>query len=174
VFDRLVELFLQFCDLFFVWNVVDEWQRGVVLRFGRPVRDAKPGIVWLWPLRIERVVVEDMFERPAALPVQSLTTADGHGVAVSAIIVYRVQNARKVILRTGGHEQALIATVPAVVASHVTAAKWEDLMSQEFLDAVTSDVRAEAKTWGIKVLSVRFGNVAKAPTLRLLAEQSHS
>jgi regulator of protease activity HflC (stomatin/prohibitin superfamily) len=174
MFDRLVDLFISFIDLFFVWNVVEEWQRGVVLRFGRPVRDVTPGLNWIWPLRIERIVTEDIYERPATLQVQSLTTADEQSVAMSVLVVFKVQNARRVILKSGGHEEALMSVVPAVVARHVTGANWSDLTTQEFWGTVTSDVRQEARAWGVKVLSVRFANLVKAPTLRLLQEQSHS
>lgn len=174
MFDKIVEFVVRFAELFYFWRIVDQWERGIVLRLGRAVRDAKPGVCWVWPLAIERVVVEDTYERPATLQVQSLTTADGVSVALSAVVVFKVQNARRVILKSGGHEEALLSVVPAVVATHVTGANWEDLTSDEFLATVTTDVRAEAKSWGIRVQSVRFANLVRARTLRLLAEQSHS
>ncbi len=167
MFEKLVDFLLGVIELFYVTRVVSDWEQGVVLRFGRYKRDASPGLRWVWPLGIERLVTTVNFPRPARLPPQSLTTSDGVAVVVSAVVTHKVQNARKVLLECGDAEEALLDSLTGVIASHVTGATWSDLTGAEFWDTVTSDACKKAKSWGVKVLSVQPADVARCRSLRL-------
>jgi regulator of protease activity HflC (stomatin/prohibitin superfamily) len=171
MFDKLVETLIQFFDLFFFARIVDEWESGVVLRFGRYSRSVGPGWHLIVPLGVERLVTQDMYPAVAKLAVQSLTTADGFAVAVRALVTWRAQNARKVLLECGGAEEALVDSVTGVVARHVMGVNWRDLVSEEFAAMVTADVTKKAKTWGVKVLAVQLSDVVKCRTYRILDDK---
>lgn len=174
MFDKLVDLALQFIELFFVCRIVDQWEKGVVLRFGRFHRLVKPGLVWVCPLSIERVILEDTYRKVANLVPQSLTTADGKGVILSAVVTYRIRDAKRVILHAGGHEEAIVAAVPGTIGELVMGSNWSDLNTEEFRATVTTTANAVAKGWGVEVEEVRFSNLVAARSLRLFAEQNHT
>lgn len=172
--DRIIDFVVQFIELFFICRIVDQWERGLVLRFGRFQRLVKPGVVWTLPLGIDRVLKEDTYRKVAALPPQSLTTADGRSVIVSPVVTYRVRNAKKVILQAGGHEEAIVASVPGTIGKLVMAANYSDLNTEEFRSTVTSASDEEAREWGMEIEDVRFANLVAARSYRLFAEQNHN
>lgn len=165
--DKLIELLVQFIELFYVWRICDQWERGVVLRFGKFNRLVKPGRLWVWPLGIERVLTEDTYQKVATLPTQSLTTADGKGVVLTPVLTYRVRNAKKVILQAGGHEEAVLAIVPGTVSELVSGGRWADLVTEEWRATVLSACQERAGEWGMQVLDVRFADLVQARTYRL-------
>ena len=174
MFDKLVEFVIRFADLFRFWCVINQWERGIVLRLGKYHRAARPGLIWLWPFAIEHVFFEEVYRKVASLPPQSLTTADGKGVIVSAVVTYRVRNAKQVILQAGGHEEAIIASVPGTIGELVMAANWIDLNTEEFRQTVTNYANTAARGWGMEVEEVKFSNLVAARSLRLFAEQNHT
>jgi len=171
MFDKLVDLLIQFLDLFFFVRIVDEWESGVVLRFGRFHRLAGPGWRLIVPLGVERLITQDTYPVVSKLAVQSLTTADGFAVSVRALVTWRAQNVRKVLLECGGAEEALVDSVTGVVARNVMAVNWRDLVSEEFAKMVTSDVTRKARTWGVKVLAVQLSDVVKCRTYRIMGDR---
>lgn len=173
MFEKLTDFLIQCIGIFQFWKVVEQWERGLVLRFGRYHRMVKPGLVFVWPFYIESVYVEDIYRKVAALPPQSLTTSEGVSVVVSAVVTYRVKNVKKVILAAGGHEDAIIAVIPGTIGAFVSGARWDDLNTEEFRSTVASAAHESAVDWGMVVEDVRFANLVKARSYRLFNENNH-
>lgn len=171
MFDRIVDFLLSIIGLFKFWAVVDQWERGIVVRLGRYNRMARPGFMWIWPFSVEHVLVEDTYKKVTHLHPQSLTTADGKSVVASAVVTYRVRNAKKVILTAGGHEEAIVASVPGTIGKFVMAANYTDLNTEEFRSTVTTACNEEASAWGMEIEEVRFANLVAARSYRLFAEK---
>jgi regulator of protease activity HflC (stomatin/prohibitin superfamily) len=97
-----VELFLIIIGLtvlYRVWGwffsvpkrqVVQAFQRGVVLRESNVERVVGPGAYWITPKR--RLLLCDVRPTPFQVPAQELLTADGMGVRISLAGEYRVVN----------------------------------------------------------------------------------
>ena len=171
--DRLVELVIQFVDLFFFTRVVDQWERGIVLRFGKLARKVKPGLRFVAPFGIERLLLESVYARPAVLESQSLTTADGVSVVITPIVLFQVRDAAKLLLKSGGQEEAVVDAVAGVVTAHVTGAKWADLTTDEFRATVVADAAANARVWGIDIRNITWKDLVQTPTYRLIQETNH-
>jgi regulator of protease activity HflC (stomatin/prohibitin superfamily) len=169
VFDKLVELLVQFIDLFYFVRVIDQYMGGVVLRLGKYHRTLGPGAHMVWPLGIERVLMQHTNPSTTKLDAQSLTTADGVAVVVSAVVTWRVSNVRKVLLECDGHEQVMLDSTTGVLAEHVTGVVWSDLVTEEFRCTITSAVAQRARKWGIKVMKVQLKDVARCRSLRLFS-----
>lgn len=173
MFDKLIDLFVQFIEVFQFWRVVDQWEKGIVLRLGKFHRMARPGLMFIWPLHIEQLFVEDIFRKVTTLAPQSLTTADGVGVVASPVVTYKVVNVKKVILQAGGHEEAIIAVVPGKIGELIMGANWTDLNTEEFRATLTTASDEAAQEWGVEILEVRFANLVKARSYRLFNENNH-
>src|SRR5437879_5990815 len=65
-------------------RIVHERERGAVFRLGRYVRVSSPGLRYIVPLMIERMVRVDARTRLTDLPLQELVTADQVTVRVTA------------------------------------------------------------------------------------------
>jgi regulator of protease activity HflC (stomatin/prohibitin superfamily) len=167
--DKLVDLLVQFIDLFFFVRIVSVWEKGVVLRLGRYSRTVGPGWHLVWPFHFENLLTEHITPATTKLDAQSLTTSDGVAVEVSAVVTWRIVNVRKVLLECEGHEQVMLDSTTGVLAEHVTGVAWSDLTTEEFRRTLTTAVHARAKKWGIKILQVQLKDVTRCRSLRLFS-----
>ena len=71
-------------------QVVQAFQRGVVLRENKVETTLEPGVYWIAPKR--RLILCDIRPTPFQVSAQELLTADGMGVRVSLAGEYRVTN----------------------------------------------------------------------------------
>jgi|GEM_PF-1080602 len=102
---------------------IPEDHRGVLFRFGRLVRELKPGTAWVWPL-IDQVMLVDLREQTFALP-------DGLSVAN--------EGARYSV--TGQYTCKVTAAIPAVMAARQA--------QQDISQTVGEKLLAEIKRMGV-------------------------
>lgn len=168
MFDRLFE-FLKLCWEFVVpFVLVDEWQRGVVLRFGRWHRDLGPGFHWLWP-GIEQAITDSVITDTQVLPFQPLTTRDGVQVSVQALLTYRVVDFRKLATTVEGREQALHDSASGVIASEVSRHTWDEVRAPEFVQVVYKAVRRRGFRYGIELDEVQFPGLQRTRSYLVLS-----
>jgi membrane protease subunit HflK len=168
VLDKLIDTLLQFLDHFAVYAILDEYERGVVMRLGRPHRDIGPGLHWHWPLAVERVLRDNVVTDTIRLHSQSLTTSDGHGVTVSAVVTFTVTDVRKALLEVSGKIETLVDSVAGTVSTHVGESTWADLSRGAVQAKVLREARREAKAFGLEIVRVRFSDCAKVRAIRLI------
>lgn len=171
MFDRFVDLFLQFLDGFKFATVVSHWERGIVLRLGRFHREIKPGFHLVWPLWIEEVITEGMAITTTNLPAQSVTTKCGQAVTVAAVVTWKVSNVRKLILDVDGRQEPVLDACAGAVARAIAARDWAELHGHEadVATEITKAVHRRAMRYGVDVLEVQFTDLVKCRGLRLWA-----
>lgn len=76
-------------------RVVRDFERGLLIKRGRLVRELDPGAYRLWAPRTE-IEVFDLREQTLALPVQEITTKDRVPVKATLTLTYRVADPKKV------------------------------------------------------------------------------
>jgi regulator of protease activity HflC (stomatin/prohibitin superfamily) len=159
--DRLIDVLLQFIDLFKFWEVVAEYRRGVVFRFGR-CRDKLwgPGIHWRMPFGIDYIVHVNTTLETRSLPPQSLTTSDGLDITVSAVVSYRVSH--PILFTTEAEDiNDVIGRVPAVVVSKVIDADFDDIATSDWVEELFDEIRetlAEVRLVSQEYLSLASGS----------------
>lgn len=168
--SALINFLASIRDTFLVFTVVDAWEKGVVLRLGKPVRDVGPGLRWHWPLHIERVLVTSCAWETADLPAQSLATKDEAEIAISAVLTYRVNDARKFLIEVGGEESVLADSSRGVIRRVVGEHTWEDLQSPRVDEKITKAVRERAWRWGIEVKEAQLSDLTTATCYRIIGD----
>ena len=88
--------------LFSCMHVVLEWERSVVLRFGKFNRVAGPGLIFMIPLVEYSAATVDMRMRSTAFKAEHVLTADLVPVNVDAVLFWTVWDAGDGVL--GGEE----------------------------------------------------------------------
>src|SRR5262245_46000918 len=90
------------------WEVLHEYEEGVVLTFGRPRRAeyiVGPGLVLIWPFGIEEVLSFNKGINCKTLQEQTVQTADGHTVAVCGTIIWKVRDVYKLAVEVEDDEE---------------------------------------------------------------------
>ncbi len=169
MFDKLIDKLFELLDWFMICSTVHSYERGVVLRFGVPVRDVGPGLRWHWPLGVEQILTECVVLDTKHLQPQSLTTQDKESVVVSVVISYKIDDVRKTLLEVQGVQEVLSDTTYGVVARLVSKTAWSDLASTASEARLTKQVRDKAEPYGIGIVRVQFKDCAKIKSLRLLS-----
>ena len=169
--DRLLDLLLSALDLFRFWVVIEAFERAIVLRLGLHVRTLEPGLHFVWPLNIERVLHDNVVLRTTTIQPQSLTTADGETVVVSAVVTSRIEDIAKAILEVEGVDHALMDACFGAIGEAVAKSTWADLTSEKFAQDVTKTCRRQAKAYGVHIERVQLGDKAKCIAIR--QHQSH-
>jgi regulator of protease activity HflC (stomatin/prohibitin superfamily) len=157
-------------------KIVKQYERGVVLRFGRlhGVRD--PGIRFIIP--IVDVMTKVSF-RIVTLPIQSqgIITRDNVSVGVSAVAYYRVVDAVKSVIAIENVQSAIdqIAqtTLRKVVGQHHLDEALSDTATlnaniREILDVTTAE-------WGVEVTLVELKDILLPDSMkRAMARQAEA
>lgn len=169
MFDRLVELVVQFADLFRFWVVLDSFEQGVLLRLGKFERVVEPGLHFIWPFHIDHVLYENVVPTTHSLGNESTTTKDGKSVGFHAVVTYKVHDIRKAMLEINDTDHAVRDACAGEIGRVLREHNWCDIIgSAEILDKLTGACRKRGFRYGIEVMSVQFAGLALVKSIRLM------
>lgn len=168
MFDRLFDIVIQFLDLFKPFKVINEFERGVVLRLGKYQRTVEPGFHWILPFNIDKVLVDKVVPRTVNLGAQGLTTLDGKSITVSAVVTAQLRDVRRALLEVEHVDEALMDSCYATIGDLIVAHDWDTVRTPEFTDTVTKACRKQAWRYGVEILKIQFADRTPTKAIRLL------
>src|SRR5258708_96995 len=127
MFDRPLDLIVQFIHLFKPFVVITCYERGVILRWGIPTRDLAPGFHWMWPFGIETYTSANVVPETMIIGPQSLTTKDDVSVVVACLVTFQIDNVRKFLLEIEGAHQVIEDSAIGTVSHFIIERSWEQL-----------------------------------------------
>lgn len=150
--------------LLWIWNsinVIKEWERGVVLRLGRLVPEAKGAGIRLvfWPIEV-------LYRIPLRLetldvPPQDIITRDNVSVKVNAVCYFRVVDANLALSQVQNYTYATSQLAQTTLRSVVGQFELDEILSQR--DKVNSKLQQildlDTEPWGVKVSKVEVKQV---------------
>jgi len=164
-------LFLTLCVvvIFYLrWgiNVVREWERVPVLRFGKYVRTLEPGITWLEPFThtlLATVSINEVVTDLALDLAASLQTRDNVPIAFTTILTSKIDasNVKKFTLAVKNGADAIEQRVLAAVSEIVSQSTLDQLLHQrdQVCSAIVSLVRERVTEWGILICAIELRDV---------------
>lgn len=167
MFDRIIDLLLQWIGWFIPFVVIDQFERAVVLRWGRYHRTLEPGFHWIWPFEIERVIADNVVPRTTNLQAQSLTTKDGRLVVLGAVVTSQIADIVAATLEVEGVDHALQDACYGAIGTMVAAATYDEIREPGFSHELTKACRRAAKNFGIEIIRVQLSDITLAKTLRI-------
>lgn len=162
--SQLTDLLKNAWDHIYPLEVVNPWQRGCVLRFGRFNREIGPGIHWLIPF-VDRAVTANVVTTTTALPAQSVMTRDGKVVTVEAIVRWSVSDVRLFLLDIWDGQNLITDSVQGAIAD---AIRDLPLDAPELEKRILSKSRSAVSRFGISVEAVRLTTMALVRVIRLI------
>jgi regulator of protease activity HflC (stomatin/prohibitin superfamily) len=141
-------------------KVLNEYERGVMLTFGRFTGVKGPGLVIVIPMIQEmfristRVVVLDV-------PPQDVITRDNISVKVNAVVYFRVVNPQAAVLNVENFMYATSQLSQTTLRSVLGQQELDDLLANR--DKINQNLQQildqHTEPWGIKISSVEVKNV---------------
>ena len=144
-------------------NVVRQYERLVVLRFGRFVEVRLPGLRWMWPIINNGSRKLDLRERFLSIPSQTAITRDNAPIDIDFLIYFRImeETAEKSILEVqdfiGAAQGIAITTLRAVIGD----ISLDDVLAkrEQINDVLRVKLDEVTVRWGVKVTSVEIREI---------------
>ncbi|MGB3699007.1 MAG: slipin family protein [Gordonia sp. (in: high G+C Gram-positive bacteria)] len=141
-------------------RIVAEYERGVILRFGRYIGTRDPGIRLIIPV-VDRMI--KVSTRVVTMPIQSqgIITQDNVSVDISAVAYYRVVDPVKAVIAIedvyAAVNQIAQTTLRKVVGQH----SLDDALTRT--DAINDDIRRilemTVQEWGVEIRLVELKDI---------------
>lgn len=151
--------------------VVDEYERGVVLRFGKLNRVVNPGIGFKIPLS-DRVLTTSVVPTTMPLFAQSVTTKDDKSIVVRAIVKYRVSDPEVFLLRVNDATDAISDSAQGIIRKVISRNSYDRCRTTEIEKTITKLTSEEAKYWGIDIMTVTITDIGIIRTFRLIKDST--
>lgn len=149
-------------------RMVQQYQRGVVLRFGRLLPEVRqPGLQLMIPVadRMVKVPVQTIV---LDVPPQGAITKDNVTLSVDAVVYFRVTDPVKAVVNVENYLGAISQVSRTSLRSVIGRADLDTLLSDR--EQVNSELRAVIDTptddWGISVDRVEIKDIALPETMR--------
>ena len=83
MFDKLIDLIVTFIHDFLPFKIVNQWEEGVHLRYGKFLKVVRPGLVWKRPF-FDKLWVTPVISQTVNLSPQTVTSLDEKSVVLSS------------------------------------------------------------------------------------------
>ena len=146
------------------FNVLPEYERGVIFRLGRIARGLYggngPGLVIIMPF-IDRLVRVSLRTVAMDVPPQDVITKDNVTVKVNAVIYFRVVDQERAIIQVEDYLHATSMMSQTTLRSVLGQSQLDDLLSKR--EQINADLQRiidqQTEPWGVKVTAVEVKNV---------------
>jgi regulator of protease activity HflC (stomatin/prohibitin superfamily) len=172
MFDKLVDLLVQFIHLFKFWVILTEWEEGFILRWGKFNRMVGPGFHWRLPFNIDNTYYASNNMMTRIVGPQSLTTKDDVSLIVSVVITERVEDVKKFIMECTHGRSIIEDSTYGAVATIIHDRTWNELREIDLARQLEITVRRQAKKYGVDIIQLQLVDFTKSKSLRLM--QSHT
>ena len=157
-------------------RIINQYERGVVLRLGRYSRTLNPGFRIIIPY-IDKMLKVDIRTTPMDIPKQEVITRDNVTVNVDAVVYARVIDAQKAVLETTNYKYATSTFAQTALRDVTGNFDLEHLLSER--DHISSQIReivdAQTDKWGIDIESVKLQNIELPSDMkRAMAKQAEA
>ena len=164
--------------LIFKWiNILNEYERGVIFRLGRVLKEPKgPGFVFVfWP--IDRMVKMSLRTVVHDIPPQDVITRDNVSVKVNAVVYFRVMNPVKAVVEVENYVYATSQLAQTTLRAVLGEVDLDDLLSkrEEVNVRLQEIIDQHSDPWGVKVSMVEVKHVDLPPDMqRAIAKQAEA
>lgn len=165
--NRILDFFLGTLDLFRFWVVLYEYERGVILRLGRPNRDLGPGIHWRAPFKLEELRFLNVKQKTTNSWDMTFSLHDGTTIAAGFACIIKVIDARHVLLNVDTWENTAYTTIKIAVSEKIRENGKEPLLQIDFVDTVFKHVNEALKKYGLGLVEFGFQDMALCRAYKL-------
>ena len=170
MFDRLIDLVIEFIELFQFFVFIDEFEEGVVLRQGKFHRTVGPGLRWIIPLNQEDVITVNVKPEPMYLDLQSLHTKDGYIGNIQVGVIWRVIDAKVFIIDNEDTENMVALLCSGAVSKSYQASKWTEITDLGYADSLKAPMNRKVRKRGAEIDEVVIQDFASGTANRLWHE----
>ncbi len=158
-------------------RIANEYERGVVFRLGRLIALRGPGLFFIIPFGIDRLVKIDLRTITLEVPPQEVITNDNVTAKVNAVIYFQVIDARKAVTQVLNYINATSQIAQTTLRAALGQATLDELLAnrEKINQNLQKIIDEQTEPWGIKVAVVEIKDVELPSTMqRAMAKQAEA
>jgi regulator of protease activity HflC (stomatin/prohibitin superfamily) len=154
-------IFLVVFLLVFSIRKADEWQRAIVLRFGKFRKVRGPGLFFLIPLADRIAQVVDIRIRVSDFSTQKTLTGDSVTVDVDAICFWLVWDPQKAVLEVENYIDAVVLSSKTALRNAISSHDLSTFLERSDIieKQIQEEVDKKTTEWGITVLHIEITDI---------------
>jgi len=158
---NLILLFILIIFIASMIRILPEYERGIVFRLGRCIGSKGPGIIFLLPFNIDRMVKVSLRTVTLDVPTQDVITRDNISVKVNAVVYFRVVDPVKAILSVENFFYATSQLAQTTLRSVCGQAEMDKLLSEreKINEEIQEILDKDTEPWGVKVSKVELKQI---------------
>ena len=144
-----------------VVHIVPEWQRLVVLAFGRYQKTAGPGLVLLFPPPVQTQQTVDLREFVVEIPEQTCITKDNAPISIDFLIYQKVVEAADSVIKIQNFRSAVQGIATTTLRAVIGDILLDDVLTKRERINEVLRVKLDEVTqrWGVKVTTVEIREI---------------
>jgi regulator of protease activity HflC (stomatin/prohibitin superfamily) len=157
-------------------HVIEQYEKGVVFRFGRVIGEKSPGLAIIVPFIN---VLRKVSFRIVTMPIQSqgIITRDNVSVDVSAVAYYKIVDATKSVVAIENIEAAIDQIAQTTLRKVVGQHTLDEMLAET--DRINVDIKEildrQTEDWGVLVTLVELKDIQLPETMkRAMARQAEA
>ena len=163
--------------LFSSLRIAAEYERGVVFRLGRLIGLKGPGLFFIIPFGVDRLVKIDLRVITLEVPPQEIITKDNVTAKVNAVIYFQVVDARRAVVQVLNYINASSQIAQTTLRAVLGQSSLDELLAER--DRINQNLQKiideQTEPWGIKVSTVEIKDVELPQTMqRAMAKQAEA
>ena len=158
------------------FRVVQQYEKGVVFRFGKIISSREPGLNWIIPY-VDRMRKIDF--RTVTLPIapQKIITKDNVSVDISAVAYYKIVDAERSIVSIEDVKSAINQIAQTTIRNIVGRFQLDEVLSER--DQINKEIRtvldSNTEPWGVLVSVVEIKDIELPENMqRAMAKQAEA
>jgi len=163
--------------LFSSLRIANEYERGVVFRLGRLIPLKGPGLFFIIPFGVDRLVKIDLRTITLEVPPQEIITSDNVTAKVNAVIYFQVVDAQRAVVQVLNFINATSQIAQTTLRATLGQSTLDELLGErEKINLTLQKIIDETtEPWGIKVAVVEIKDVELPSTMqRAMAKQAEA
>ena len=157
-------------------RIVQQYEHGVVFRFGKFLGMRNPGFNVIVPL-VDRMVKVDMRVVTMVVEPQEVITKDNVTIKVDAVVYFKVVNPEAAVVRVLDYIRATSQIAQTTLRSVLGQSELDELLShrEEINHRLQRIIDEQTEPWGVKVALVEVKDVQLPESMqRAMAKQAEA
>lgn len=155
-------------------RVAAQWERGVVLRFGRYKNVAGPGVFYVIPF-VDAAIFVDQRVLTLNIPGQQVITLDNVPAAVEGVLFFKVVDPEKAVVSVQDYRFAVAQYAQSALRDVIGNLTLDQLLSEreKIQEEIAGIVGKYIAEWGLKLDSIRLQDIEMPEDLkRIMSRQA--
>jgi len=165
--DSIKNLLDYILSIFKIWVIIQPWEQGLRIRMGKKVKLVNGGMYFKFPY-LDSYYIQSIRLRVISLPMQTVTTKDGHTVTLNGSIGYQIKDIQKMYTSLFHPELTIANIVMSALADYI--------YNNNIIDIKVNDVERNVLTeisnvdYGISIEYFKLIGFAVVKTYRLIQD----